>query len=174
MRVANGVALGVAIVVAITTVGWSPASADVYDDANLDSKINLDSQRTRAAEVSGNIDAWTKNVGHTCDGLSPTLSTVQLMEAESEKAHALQDSADVSSAARERYRESDQYGTPIFIGSYLDLADAYLAGNCFKEANGIYRDVIRKYIGASYASFRERASIGVDDVRAGEQAARPK
>jgi hypothetical protein len=174
MFVMKRAGLAASIAIAISTIGWSSARADAYDDANRDSQINLESQRTGAAAIKDAINVWMKNSSHTCDGLTDAFATVQAMETESEKAHELQDSADVSSAARERYREADSYGTPIFLGSYLDIADAYLTANCFKEANGIYRGVIRQYIGNSYAAFRERASIGIDDVRAGQQAATPK
>jgi hypothetical protein len=93
------------------------------------------------------------------------------MEAQSDRASTFRDSAEVSPAARERYSEADEVGTPLAVASYLDLADAYLLGKCLDEADAIYRLVIRKYPGTAYEGLRERALLGVDDVRAARRAA---
>lgn len=172
MLAARWTALPFSMILAILALQWSPARADVYDDAERDSRINLASQQANAALVKGDIEDWIEVEGRTCSGLSGAETLVQKMKSSSDRAYILQNSPDISTSSRERYRNADIAGTPIFISTYLDLADAYLLGGCFKEANIIYRDVIHTYTGSSYAAFRERAAIGVDDVRAGQGSAK--
>lgn len=45
------------------------------------------------------------------------------------------------------------------------LADAAKAKRCFGLADELYRKVITVYTGSSYAAERERARIGIDDIR---------
>jgi hypothetical protein len=46
------------------------------------------------------------------------------------------------------------------------MADAYLEKGCLDQADAIYRHVIDHYAGSSFTSARERARVGIDDVRA--------
>ncbi len=45
-------------------------------------------------------------------------------------------------------------------------ADAALGKNCLNTADRVYRSLITLYIGTAYAGIRDRARIGIDDVRA--------
>jgi hypothetical protein len=63
-----------------------------------------------------------------------------------------------------RFRTIDEM-KPTVLNRKLDLADAYLHANCLDRADGIYRAVMEVYTGMSYASYRDRARIGIDDVR---------
>lgn len=45
------------------------------------------------------------------------------------------------------------------------LAQAALTQKCLDLADGIYRDIIQTYTGSAYAGIRERARVGLDDVR---------
>lgn len=48
----------------------------------------------------------------------------------------------------------------------LQVADAALKSKCPGLADAQYRAVVSRYVGNSYQAFRERAKIGIDDVRA--------
>jgi hypothetical protein len=52
---------------------------------------------------------------------------------------------------------------------FLDLADAAASHGCPKLADQVYREVIKTYIGSDYAAQRQRAQIGIEDVRAAAQ-----
>lgn len=47
----------------------------------------------------------------------------------------------------------------------LSAADALTRAKCYDQADELYRSVIATYTGASYAAFRERAKVGIDDIR---------
>lgn len=46
------------------------------------------------------------------------------------------------------------------------LADLAFTHGCLDRADGMYRHVVNRYTGSSFAAFRDRARIGIDDVRA--------
>lgn len=48
----------------------------------------------------------------------------------------------------------------------LDVADAAAEKGCLEYARGLYRGVIREYIGTGYAAHRQRAEVGLGDLRA--------
>ena len=48
-------------------------------------------------------------------------------------------------------------------------ADTALSKNCLDEADRAYRDLIHFYVGGAYGGIRDRARIGIDDVRARRQ-----
>jgi len=48
----------------------------------------------------------------------------------------------------------------------FELADAALSSGCFSLADDGYRDVIKTHTGADYQAARDRAKVGIDDVRA--------
>ena len=45
-------------------------------------------------------------------------------------------------------------------------ADAALHKNCLDQADQVYRDLIHFYVGGAYSGIRDRARVGIDDVRA--------
>jgi len=47
----------------------------------------------------------------------------------------------------------------------LDIADGALRKSCIDFADVVYRDVIKIYTGLGYAAHRQRAEIGLADVR---------
>ena len=47
----------------------------------------------------------------------------------------------------------------------LDAADAAASYGCPDLAKAIYQNVIRTYVGSGYAAYRQRAEIGLDDLR---------
>jgi hypothetical protein len=54
-----------------------------------------------------------------------------------------------------------------FLGVHLLMAaDAYLAANCLDDANALYREVVTKITSPQREALRQRALLGVDDVRA--------
>ncbi len=55
--------------------------------------------------------------------------------------------------------------TPATIEMNFLVADTLLSNNCLESADEIYRAIISRFTGGRYASIRERAKIGVDDVR---------
>lgn len=54
----------------------------------------------------------------------------------------------------------------------FSFADEALKRGCLKDADEIYRDLIRFYVGETYAGIRDRAKLGVDDVREERRAKR--
>jgi hypothetical protein len=47
----------------------------------------------------------------------------------------------------------------------LKVADAARQHHCKEVARNLYDTVIATYIGAAYAALRQRAQIGIDDLR---------
>lgn len=47
----------------------------------------------------------------------------------------------------------------------LEIADVALAAGCLDVAEDMYRHVITRYIGFAYSAYRQRAQIGIEDVR---------
>ena len=48
-------------------------------------------------------------------------------------------------------------------------ADAALHQNCLDQADRVYRDLIHFYVGGAYSGIRDRARVGIDDVRTRRQ-----
>ena len=48
-------------------------------------------------------------------------------------------------------------------------ADAALQKSCLDQADRVYRDLIHFYVGGAYSGIRDRARVGIDDVRARRQ-----
>jgi len=46
------------------------------------------------------------------------------------------------------------------------LADAAKSKRCLDLADGLYRELINVYVGSAYSGIRDRARLGIDDVRA--------
>ncbi len=62
----------------------------------------------------------------------------------------------------------ERHGVDVAIegGSWiLEVADAAREHGCKKVARGLYDAVIATYTGAAYAALRQRAQIGIDDLR---------
>jgi len=51
----------------------------------------------------------------------------------------------------------------------LDIAESALKHDCLDFADKVYRSVISTYVGSGYAAHRQRAQIGIDDVRAAKK-----
>lgn len=54
----------------------------------------------------------------------------------------------------------------VAADSYLIVGDAYLKARCLNQADTQYRHVLATYPGASYVGVRQRAQVGIEDVRA--------
>jgi hypothetical protein len=57
------------------------------------------------------------------------------------------------------------------VNTRLLVADAYLQHKCLDEADKTYRSVLISYIGSNYVAARQRAQVGIDDVRAARRPA---
>lgn len=69
-----------------------------------------------------------------------------------------------------RYMYSDIYSARAILAAgaaeyRLDRADAYLKFSCLDQADNLYREVIKIFIGSSFDAYRSRAAIGIEDVR---------
>jgi hypothetical protein len=53
----------------------------------------------------------------------------------------------------------------LFAGMILDSADLAKKKGCYNFADAEYRKVIQTFIGLGYAAHRQRAQIGLDDIR---------
>ena len=54
----------------------------------------------------------------------------------------------------------------MLAGVHLEIADSARKRGCLDFADGVYRYVISTFIGTGYAAHRQRAQIGLDDIRA--------
>ncbi|MER2520222.1 MAG: hypothetical protein ABTQ34_05985 [Bdellovibrionales bacterium] len=51
------------------------------------------------------------------------------------------------------------------LEAIFELADLAKERRCYKDADKLYRHVIERYVGVYYSGFRDRARIGIDDIR---------
>jgi len=51
-------------------------------------------------------------------------------------------------------------------GLAFAFADEALSRGCLDAADGVYRDIFAFYVGATYSGIRDRAKLGIEDVRA--------
>lgn len=65
-------------------------------------------------------------------------------------------------------REASERHTSLTFG----FADAALAKGCLDDADKMYRSLISLYVGAAYSGIRDRAKLGIDDVRIAKRAVR--
>ena len=54
----------------------------------------------------------------------------------------------------------------MLAGVHLDIADSARKRGCLDFADGVYRYVISSFIGSGYTAHRQRAQVGLDDIRA--------
>ncbi|MBC2777123.1 hypothetical protein [Parasphingopyxis marina] len=54
---------------------------------------------------------------------------------------------------------------PLVAEAQFSMADLYLTERCLDEADGAYRSILANFPGAIYSSYRQRAQVGIDDVR---------
>jgi hypothetical protein len=59
-----------------------------------------------------------------------------------------------------------KYVEEFYGEQLLTAADAYLAAGCLDDANALYRQVVTKITSPQREALRQRALLGVDDVRA--------
>lgn len=153
------------ITLAFTLIGfaWSPASASEVGDRSLRLADRAD------ALVQKLIAEWNAS-GAECDSEEATTAMATFRSVET-----------LSSGLFQRaQREEVRYLRQIYMNDYgpvairalnlrLTLADANLAHGCTDVADSLYRGAITIYTGDAYGPYRERARIGVDDVRAMKQ-----
>lgn len=121
----------------------SPAQADPWEQA--------------AAEMNAALTAFKAEKGKNCD--SANLANAKLAS----------DKWESYSIQYFNYVHGDRSAVEEVsksLSGRLTLADAALKANCLDMADEIYREVISTYTGSRFAAFRERAKLGVDDVRA--------
>lgn len=51
------------------------------------------------------------------------------------------------------------------LGAIFEAADTATRHRCFNTAEKLYKHVLERYIGWAYTAYRERAKVGLDDVR---------
>jgi hypothetical protein len=73
-----------------------------------------------------------------------------------------------NSGAGERYIGQKTLAAirPLITEARFILADALFEADCLDGADRIYRDTLSTFTGASYEAIRQRAQIGIDDIRA--------
>ncbi len=80
----------------------------------------------------------------------------------------------VSAVHDQNIRDIEDTARVYHTGLTFDFADAALRRGCFDDADWGYRGLIEIYVGQAYGGIRDRARIGVDDVRAARAAADKK
>lgn len=60
--------------------------------------------------------------------------------------------------------DSLDWSVPL-VSASLDVADGAKDAGCAKTAKGLYDIVIRAYVGSAFAALRQRAEIGLSDLR---------
>lgn len=132
----------------------------------------VDRQNNFTQEVMKNIDdierqivSYQKSLKTSCSKKSPRLDK------------AIDDSAGLirrnqSMAENESDRRVIQAHRNLSNTLSNDLADiifraadSSLKAKCYEAANYYYRKIVSLFIGSSYAAQRQRAQIGIDDVR---------
>ena len=62
-------------------------------------------------------------------------------------------------------REVNNFYIEALPKTMFYAADTALRFKCFSIADGFYRDIVATFVGGSYAAIRQRANIGIEDVR---------
>ena len=142
-------------IIAITLLCAATAACAGYDPAATPPGIRSLQDQRRAtidrmrSETLRPLALWQQDTPPSCS--SPTL----------EKA-----SASVLMTASMLTPERHGVDAAIEGGSWiLEVADAAREHGCKKVARGLYDTVIATYTGGAYAALRQRAQIGIDDLR---------
>lgn len=150
-------------VFALTGFACSSAAASELGERSLRAMDRADTL------VQQRIAEWDAS-GSDCDSEHPTAAMAVFRSAESLSATLFQRAQREQVQVLRRNYMADHEAVAIrAISLRLTLADANLAHGCADAADALYRDAISTYTGGAYASYRERARIGVDDVRALKQ-----
>ena len=62
-------------------------------------------------------------------------------------------------------REKLNIITPLAANARLDLADKASALDCKQEAKEHYNSILKTFVGLGYASYRDRAKVGLSNLR---------
>lgn len=121
------------------------------------------------AEVQA-LDVLTGNVvtnATSCEDPSLKIATERLMASEQTLAEYNQLRFSPRSGAGTRYRASKvvEDSLPSLTDTHFRLADGLLKRRCLDGADLLYRDILTRFSGSSYEALRERAKVGIDDVR---------
>lgn len=71
-----------------------------------------------------------------------------------------------SNVQRREHRSVYRDIVPLAVNTTLDIGDVALQKGCLDIADRQYREVLEVFVGPSYSAYRERAAIGIEDVRA--------
>lgn len=161
----------IANVIVVALCGWSVVGGPVDARPQGFQTAQQYSQaiRSRSSEIQRKIDEWTLVDGRPCQHETITAANLEASRLEGSVMAAYQMSRDSRQATTIRSIYSRRYteAAAAQISSQLNLADAYLNAGCLDEADNLYRHIIMTFTGTAYAGVRQRAQIGVDDVRAG-------
>jgi hypothetical protein len=78
------------------------------------------------------------------------------------------DTLRIKSESRSRYIEDIPYAieaVQVAVSEFNDLAYAAQKKGCLTMARDLYLEVIERFIGSSFEAMRQRAQIGLDDIR---------
>lgn len=135
----------------VAVIGTLLVSAPAFSQSGVTS--DLASQPAKAAHVRELVAAWQADPKRACD--STSISTAFY------EATAMQIIAIRSGLSREVPGMLE-----LPLESSLEVADALLAEGCLDEADRIYRSALQVSENPALGRIRQRALLGVDDVRA--------
>lgn len=120
-----------------------------------------------AASARQYLAAWRTSADNDCLALPINEARYALarISALVTAAARLGTAADVGRYERTIYLRRYEELSTVQLAIQLEIADAYLAGGCLADADKLYRDVLIDFTSARHAAARQRAQIGIDDVR---------
>jgi hypothetical protein len=121
---------------------------------NIDTKLAIDALR-KSCHAPGALMAFD----HAVD-----IAIGDVQDLQEAARNSLIHYDDLESVARKNRELGQAYGQYVFDVLSI-VADYSLQRGCLDVADKYYRSIVNIFTGTSYASYRQRAQIGIDDVR---------
>lgn len=146
------------IVVGLALVA-TPAAARSMKDVPAEVQVHSEKVKSLMTGLASGIA--------DCSSAEITATMKELADLEDDMATINGIALSSRSGAGERYiaRNVMKEIFPLLSEAHLGLADSLLKARCLMQADALYRDVLTRYTGSNYDSLRERAKIGIDDIR---------
>lgn len=145
------------------------ATKAVFDAA----RMNID-RKVRGQDSDCSVSAWSQTLTATEALKRSAVSSQNELRRAQDAVRDAQSNPFTTSNQKYRAslslidaREVNDFYTETLPKTMFYAADTALQYKCFNIADGYYRDIVATFVGSSYAALRQRASIGIEDVRRG-------
>lgn len=161
MRIVIAVVGGLALTGCTMIAGASPSSGD-FQSTSLVPAVTIAAYKARAK-----ITEWRLGADKDCSAASMSTASDEVARIRGYTSGTYANGQNPQSVGivQDMYADRAMQMSQLHIPVQLDLADAYLEGECLDQADRLYRQIITTYVGASFEGYRQRAQNGVDDVR---------